>query len=140
MQINILLYYYCTLPLTCQILSSLLVLAPCRAALTLRAQAEAHTWPKHNILDSEIAVGSFLWPNVLRRSKIKMVEMRGTSWWRMCVRSHDVQVAYDLQYVGFVSLSTNGLNDFCTEGSYVSALQSNAYIESASRSAYPAKA
>ena len=60
-----------------------------------------------------------------------MVEMRGTSWWRMWVRSHDVQVAYDLRYVGFVSLSTNCLNDFRSEGSYVSALQSSAYIERA---------
>jgi len=50
------------------------------------------------------------------------VEMRGTSWWRMLVRSHDVQVAYDLRYVGFVLLSTNGSNDFRREGSYVSAL------------------
>jgi len=37
----------------------------------LRAQGEAHTRPKHNILDSEITIGSFLWPNELRRSKIK---------------------------------------------------------------------
>jgi len=37
----------------------------------MRAQAEAHTQPKHNILDSEITIGSFLWPNGLRRSKIK---------------------------------------------------------------------
>jgi len=44
---------------------------PCRAALALRAQREAHTRPKHNILDSEIAIGSFLWPNGLRRRKIK---------------------------------------------------------------------
>jgi len=43
--------------------------APCRAALTLRVQGEAHTRPKHNILDSEITIGSFLWPNGLRRSK-----------------------------------------------------------------------
>jgi len=62
---------------------------------------------------------------------MKMVEMRGTSRWRMLVRSHDVQVAYDLRYVGFVSLSTNGSNDFRREGSYVSALQNRAHIESA---------
>ena len=110
------------------------------ALQTLGAQGEAHTQPKHNILDSEITVGSFLWLNGLRRSKIKMVEMQGTSWWRMWVRSHDVQVAYDLRYAGFVSLSTNGSNDFRREGSYVSALQSSAYIESARRSAFPAKA
>jgi len=66
--------------------------------------------------------------------------MRGTLWWRMWVLSHDVQVAYDLRYVGFDSLSTNGSNDFRKEGSYVSALQSSAYIENARRSAYPAKA
>jgi len=78
--------------------------------------------------------------SVTRRSKIKMVEMRGTSWWRMLVRSHDVQVAYDLRYVGFVSLSRNGSNDFRREGSYVSALQSSAYIGSVRRSAYTAKA
>jgi len=71
---------------------------------------------------------------------MKMVEMRGTSWWRMWVRNHDVQVAYDLRYVGFVSLSTNGSNDFRREGNYVSILQSSAYVESARRSAYPAKA
>jgi len=29
----------------------------------LRTQGEAHTRPKHNILDSEITIGSFLWPN-----------------------------------------------------------------------------
>jgi len=69
-----------------------------------------------------------------------MVEMRGMSWWRMWVRSHDVQVAYDLRYVGFVALSMNGSNEFRREGSYVSALQSSAYIDSAKRSAYSAKA
>jgi len=37
----------------------------------LRAQGEAHTRPKQNILDREITVGSFLWLNGLRRSKIK---------------------------------------------------------------------
>jgi len=108
------------------------VQAPCRAALTLRAQAETHTRSKHNILDSEITIGSVLWPNGLRRSKRK--------WWRMWVRSHDVQVAYGLRYVGFVSLSTNGSNDFRREDSYISTLKSSAYIESASRSAFPAKA
>ena len=57
--------------------------------------------------------------------------MWGTSWWRMWVRSHDMQEAYDLRYVGFVSLSTNGSKDFRREGSYVSALQNSAYTESA---------
>ena len=30
--------------------------APCRAAFALKAQGEAHTWPKHNILVSEISL------------------------------------------------------------------------------------
>jgi len=41
----------------------------------LRAQ-EAHTPPKNNILDSEITIGSFLWPNGLRRSKMKAYERK----------------------------------------------------------------
>jgi len=45
---------------------------PCRAALTLRAQREAHTRPKHNFLDSQITIGSFLWLNGVRRSKTKV--------------------------------------------------------------------
>jgi len=59
-------------------------------ALTSRKQAEAHTRPKHNILDSEITIRSFFWPNGLRRSKIKngwdaghvMVEDVGSKPWR----------------------------------------------------------
>jgi len=43
--------------------------------LTLRAQGEAHTRPKHNILDSEVTIGSFLWFNGLRRSKIKTLQI-----------------------------------------------------------------
>jgi len=58
---------------------------------------------------------------------------------RCGARCHDVQVASDLRYVGFVSWSTNGSNNFRVEGSYVSALKSSAYIESARKSAYPAK-
>jgi len=38
----------------------------------LRAQEEAHNLQKHNILNSEITIGSFLWLNGLRRSKIKV--------------------------------------------------------------------
>ena len=41
--------------------------------------------------------------------------------------------------LGFISLSTNGSNDFRREGSYVSTLQSSACIENARRSAYRPK-
>jgi len=41
--------------------------------------------------DNGNTIGSFIWPNSLRQSKLKMVEMQGTPWWRAGVRSHDVQ-------------------------------------------------
>ena len=54
----------------------------------IESASRSHTRPKHNILDSEITIGSFLWLNGLRRSKIKLGTTalgRGSLFWRLFV-------------------------------------------------------